>query len=268
MNCYPPICRNCGGENINAHVKVSLTCPICSDARQYPDPKQQKWLGANELNRYSVQVDQLEEDIFRLQSSPRLGIGQSSYLLRNGESWLLWDPLPVVLSEDEAITTLGKDFRNLSIVASHPHMYGNQTRWAQEFNGTVYLNENDYQWANLGAVQKRTWKGSIQLEPSVVLHQLGGHFPGSSILIWTRSNGEKWLFTSDTAQIRPNGRFAFMWSYPNLLPLNEIEVRSMISRLPRTEAIKALDNFGRVIDGDIDQHFKKSAVAHLDRLRN
>ncbi|KAL8825850.1 MAG: hypothetical protein Q9191_004163 [Dirinaria sp. TL-2023a] len=64
-----------------------------------------------------------------------------------------------------------------------------------------------------------------EIIPGVKAVKLGGHFPGSLVLLW-----EKKLFVADTLFMvpsaytphpRPSGQttFAFQWSIPNMIPL-------------------------------------------------
>lgn len=57
--------------------------------------------------------------------------------------------------------------------------------------------------------------------------RLGGHFPGSAVLLLSRSaeDGAAVAFTSDTILPVPHQQWvSFMFSFPNLLPLPAFEV--------------------------------------------
>ncbi|WP_290184899.1 hypothetical protein [Corynebacterium glaucum] len=253
-------------ENFEAVESGQLWCPVCEDPRQYRDPEGQVWLDPTSLTDVKVKVKKIASDAFSMTTCPKIGIGHTSYLLKSQDQWLLWDPLPVVLDPVEALIETGENLSPLTIAASHPHMYGAQSHWADSYGGRVLVNQMDEEWAHTKSVPSVFWKDDLQIDLRSRLVQLGGHFPGSSVLVWRRSATESWLFSSDTAQIRPNERFAFMWSYPNLLPLNSTEVERMVKRYPTTGAIKALDNFGRTLKGNVDSIFKVSAQAHIKRL--
>lgn len=263
----PLLCRNCGVENFTAAIKPTLLCPICSDDRQYPDPQGQTWLAPSDLGAFNVDARPISEGAYALTVNPKLGIGHTSYLLRSEPGWVLWDPLPVVKKDlAECISEDADSLSGLRIAASHPHMFGAQSQWSTIFDGEVHINELDSSWTNAENFPHRCWSGSLQLGRATTLFHIGGHFPGSSYLLWRTPGDEEWLFVSDTTQIRPNGMVAFQWSYPNMLPLGEREVLEMLARLPEFAAERAFDNFGRDIRGDIRKVIKKSAHHHIERL--
>lgn len=83
----------------------------------------------------------------------------------------------------------------------------------------------------------RHWEGDrLDLAPGLVVRRLGGHFPGSSVLLWSESphDQEPILFTGDTIMPTPWGA-TFMYAYPNMLPLPAEQVRRM------RKAIEGLD---------------------------
>lgn len=266
MEKLSPICRNCGVENRGAPDPEPGSCEICNDDRQYLDPNGQKWIYREALTDFTIQATELEPDAYALKTEPVIGIGHTSYLLNIGDGWLLWDPLPITFRNQTPTPRIQQALHNVSIAASHPHMFGAQSHWAVEYNGTVLVNELDLKWSNEAISRKVVWRKEVDLSPRAKLVELGGHFPGSSILVWKNSSGGTWLFSSDTAQVRPNGHFAFMWSYPNLLPLGRTEVDRMVDRFPPTNASKAFDNFGRSVTGDIDNIFRLSAQNHNSHL--
>lgn len=265
----PLLCRHCGVENFDAVKKLALPCPICNDERQYPDPLGQTWLTSSELDGYELKIRQITDGAYALTVEPKFGIGHTAYLLRSEPAWVLWDPLPVVdkrLSE----SLFGADglLSGLLIAASHPHMFGAQSRWAEAFNGRVFINQHDSDWVSGDRFPHAYWDDEKQLGARAALIRIGGHFPGSSYLLWQTPHGRQWLFVSDTTQIRPNRRVAFQWSYPNMLPLGRREVEDMLARLPRFSAERAFDNFGREIRGDIREVIVSSAHGHIARVRS
>lgn len=73
----------------------------------------------------------------------------------------------------------------------------------------------------------KLWEGKTLelLDGEFVAVKTGGHFPGSSVLLW---KSQRKLFVADTIAVVPSGvnhvnrppgtiSFSFMWSYPNLV---------------------------------------------------
>jgi len=73
------------------------------------------------------------------------------------------------------------------------------------------------------------------LSAGVTLLRCGGHFPGSTALHWRdgpRAGGA--LFPGDALQVAADRRHvAFMYSYPNLIPMKRADVRAMRDRVAR-----------------------------------
>ena len=77
--------------------------------------------------------------------------------------------------------------------------------------------------------------------PGVLAVKLGGHFPGSLVLLWN-----KMLFVADTLVTTPSAlyhidrppgttSYAFMWSIPNMIPLPPSELGKMWKQLKTLE---------------------------------
>ena len=58
--------------------------------------------------------------------------------------------------------------------------------------------------------------------PGVTLARIGGHFDGAAVLHWAAgSEGRGALLTGDTITVVQDREWvSFMWSYPNLIPLD------------------------------------------------
>ena len=85
-----------------------------------------------------------------------------------------------------------------------------------------------------GQVNIRYWSGDeFKLSSDVALIRCGGHLPGSTVLHWKsgpRPGGA--LFTGDALQVAMDRRsVSFMFSYPNLIPMNPADVPAMRERL-------------------------------------
>jgi hypothetical protein len=62
------------------------------------------------------------------------------------------------------------------------------------------------------------------------LIRCGGHFPGSSVLHWSAgAQGRGALLAGDTLQVAQDRRYvSFMYSYPNMIPLNTPAVNHIV----------------------------------------
>ena len=63
----------------------------------------------------------------------------------------------------------------------------------------------------------------------------GGHFDGAAVLHWPAgSDGRGALLTGDTIMVVQDREWvSFMWSYPNLIPLDEATVLDIAARVER-----------------------------------
>lgn len=118
---------------------------------------------------------------------------------------------------------------------SHPHFYNTHLDWAAAFDCPVYLASDEQEWLCRTDTDKRRKfidgpTGTAQeIVPGVTAIKCGGHFPGSLVLHWASA---KILCLADTIMTVPSGlsfhesrqpgtnTYSFMWSYPNMIPLN------------------------------------------------
>ena len=74
------------------------------------------------------------------------------------------------------------------------------------------------------------WQGeSHRLSDDIALVRTGGHFVGATILHWRAgAEGRGALLTGDVAMVAMDRRsLSFMYSYPNLIPLNARSVEAI-----------------------------------------
>lgn len=120
------------------------------------------------------------------------------------------------------------------IVVSHPHFLGSCLAWSNALTPTppIYLHAADREWvtrpADTSSYRYAFWDGDdYYLMPGLRIVRLGGHFPGSSVLLLEEAcrDGEAVAFTSDTILPVPHRNWvSFMFSFPNMLPLPAFEV--------------------------------------------
>ncbi|PSC72625.1 MBL fold metallo-hydrolase [Micractinium conductrix] len=165
----------------------------------------------------------VEPGVHAIAVEPKLGIGQQAYLVHTPQGNIMWDCVgllhPQFVAEVEALGGVA------AIAVSHPHFYAACADWAEAFSAhrecKVYLHEADREWVTRPSTALEFWSGEErEVWTGVNLMQLGGHFPGSSVLLWEESrDGQGVVFAGDTVFPVPGGGVSFMFSFPNLLPL-------------------------------------------------
>jgi glyoxylase-like metal-dependent hydrolase (beta-lactamase superfamily II) len=169
--------------------------------------------------------DPWHSGVISICTQPQVAIGQRALLLCTEAGNVLWDCITYL--DDETIQRV-KDLGGIAaIIISHPHYYSTGLHWAAAFGCKVYVSAEDKEWLVREGPEHVFWK-----EPRIELLggrfigvKVGGHFPGSSVLLW---KSEKKLFVADSITVIPSGvyhidrpqdtaSFTFMWSYPNIV---------------------------------------------------
>ena len=83
----------------------------------------------------------------------------------------------------------------------------------------------------------------------ITLIRCGGHFEGSTVLHWSQgAQGGGALLTGDTMQVASDRRYvSFMYSYPNMIPLNRHAIERVVKAVEPYE-------FERIYGGWWDFH--------------
>ena len=245
------ICQTCGTQFPTDDRQKVTTCFICDDPRQYVPPSGQSFttldsLRNNEKQQYKnifTPLDVDPEHLIAIATQPKVGIGQRAILVRTDQGNVLWDCITLLDAETiEKVNALGGI---QAIVISHPHYYSTHLEWAHAFNCPVYLASEDAEWLAQRDENKQVFLAEDKVETRVLgttVLKLGGHFPGSLVLLF-----EDKLLIADTflatpsglgnwdrdavgvARERPKGMtsFAFMWSFPNMIPLAPGDIERM-----------------------------------------
>ena len=93
-----------------------------------------------------------------------------------------------------------------------------QVEWSKALGGVpVLVSEADVDWVRRPNPSIETWSRRYEVAPRLTIHQVGGHFPGSSVVHWTAgANGKGVLLVSDTIHANPDrATVTFLRSYPN-----------------------------------------------------
>lgn len=254
------ICKTCGTQHPTSDRQQLTTCFICDDPRQYTPPTGQAFTTLDEVRASGhrniwVPFPGDDDRFVSIVTEPKLGIGQRAILVKTQRGNVLWDC--ITLLDDETVAKI-KGLGGLkAIVISHPHFYSSHLEWARAFDCPVYLAAEDREWLARTDPGRQVFVAEIETELHIdggysgaKILKLGGHFPGSSVLLY---DGR--LLTADTIFTTPAGlgnwdadatgikrerpygmnSFAFMWSIPNMIPLSPSEVGRMWGILQKYE---------------------------------
>jgi hypothetical protein len=226
------ICMACGTQYPDSE-EPPQACRICDDERQFVPPEGQRWTTLAELS--SERRNELREQgtLTGLATTPAFAIGQRALLVPYGDSNLMWDCITLI----DADTAEEVERRGglAAIAISHPHYYSCMVEWAHRFDCPVHLHAADAEWVMRPDPAIRHWDGeTLDLGDGLTLIRGGGHFPGGTML--HRAHGAGELLSGDIIQVIPDlSHVGFMWSYPNLVPLPEAEVKAIAAAVERFE---------------------------------
>ncbi len=176
---------------------------------------------------------QEEADLVGIGVEPAYGIGQRALLVRTPHGNVLWDCVPLL---DDATRTRVEELGGISAVcASHPHFYGSVVDWADAFDARILLPRADRDWQQRPSPRVELYDDEVAPVPGLTVARTGGHFDGASVLHWPAgADGRGALLTGDTVQVVADRRWvSVMWSYPNLIPVDEATIREVGRRLER-----------------------------------
>jgi hypothetical protein len=209
------VCVTCGVQFGEASV---ARCPVCEDPRQYVPPGGQRWTTLEALRATRVNVVRGQGSFVGIGTEPKFAIGQRALLVDR----ILWDC--ITLLDDQTAAAVG----SLDAIAiSHPHYYSAMVEWAQAFDCPVLLHEDDREWVMRPDPRIEYWSGETYALGDSTLIRCGGHFAGGTVLLRGVS-----LLAGDIVQVIPDRRWvAFMYSFPNYIPLPAASVRGVASAL-------------------------------------
>jgi hypothetical protein len=241
-------------------------CPICDDERQYVPATGQRWTTLEQLRSLgrSVAVRRVSDHFWSV-GADDVGIGQRASLIRTPAGNLLFDPPGLIDAPSvEKVRQLGGV---AAVVASHPHMYGAQSAWSAAFDDApILIADVDDRWVGRRVPAMRTWTDTFEVLPGVLLDQVGGHFPGSTVALWSDppETGRGVLLAGDAIFPVADGGVTFLRSYPNRIPLSAAVVRRIAERVGRWEFDHLYNNFGAGIGPGADATVQRSAQRYVD----
>ena len=108
------------------------------------------------------------------------------------------------------------------------------------------------------------WDEKTEVLPGVVLHRIGGHFPGSAVAHFVAADGHGVVLSGDTVAGTPDEHWvSFMRSFPNKIPLSAAVVAKVADRMMRLDFDRLYDNFGGQVLGDAAGWVRRSADRYI-----
>lgn len=210
-------------------------CPICEDERQYVGVNGQKWTTRQEMQgKHRNTIKEEEPGLYSINTEPGgVGIGQRAFLVKNPAGNVLWD---CVAHLDDATVARIKELGGVAQIAiSHPHYYTTMVDWSRAFGGApIFIHKLDEQWVMRPDPCVTFWEGETKdLVGGLKLICTGGHFDGFQVLYWPAgAEGRGALLAGDQPQVAMDPKWvSFMYSYPNMIPLNAPAIRRIKATL-------------------------------------
>ena len=267
MNGY--ICVTCGVQYGETDVPPEH-CIICEDERQYVGRNGQRWTTPAELREHHHnRIQDIEPGLTGIGTEPGFAIGQRALLVQTAAGNVLWDC--VSLLDDATVEAVRARGGISAIAVSHPHLVGTVVDWSRAFGGCpIYWHADNREWAVRSDPAYVFWEGeTCDLLPGLTLIRCGGHFTGSDVLHWAdAAEGRGALLTGDTMQVAKDTRYvSFMYSYPNMIPLNAQKVQHIVEAV----APYAYDRiyggwWDTVVAGDAKAAVKRSAERYIKAI--
>ena len=220
-------CAACGAQFTPSEGPPE-SCPVCDDARQYVPESGQAWLSPEELAARHHHEVRADGEFAGIGTEPWFAIGQRALLVPLGESNVMWDCVPFL--DGDAVEEVARRGGLSAIAISHPHYYTGMVEWAHRFDCPILLHAADERWIMRPDPAVELWDGEErELGDGLTLIRCGGHFAGGTVLHHAEAGV---LLSGDIVQVIPDrGHVGFMYSYPNLIPLPETEVRAIADAL-------------------------------------
>lgn len=254
------ICATCGVQH-HASDTPPERCPICEDERQYVGHNGQRWTTLAELQQeHHNRIEPVAPGLTGIGTLPAFAIGQRALLVQTPQGNVLWDCVSLL---DDASIAAVRALGGLSAIAvSHPHTVGALVEWSHAFgNVPIYWHADNRAWVMRPDPAFVFWQGEMQtVLDGITLVRCGGHFPGSTVLHWAQGAGGRGaLLTGDTMQVAQDRRYvSFMYSYPNMIPLNRRAVERIVQAVEPYE-------FDQLYGGWWDYHVAADAKAAVKR---
>ena len=224
------ICSTCGVQHAASETPPEH-CLICEDERQYIGKDGQRWTTLSEMQKsYQNRIEEVDPGIIGIGTTPGFAIGQRALLVQTPEGNVLWDCVSLI--DDATVEAIKSRGGLRAIAVSHPHTVGSLVEYSAAFGGVpIYWHADNREWAMRPDPAFVFWEEeTCELWDGLTLVRCGGHFPGSTVLHWSAgAEGGGALLTGDTMQVAQDRRHvSFMYSYPNMIPLNARTVEHIV----------------------------------------
>jgi hypothetical protein len=261
------ICVTCGVQYAETE-RPPQHCPICEDERESVGWDGQQWTSPIELAKsHRVEIREEEPDLVGIGVEPSFAIGQRALLVRTPHGNVLWDCIPLL---DAQCREQLDEFGGIAAICmSHPHFYAANIDFADTFDARVLIPRADRQWVQRSSPRIELFDDDIEPVPGLTVARIGGHFDGAAVLHWQAgADGHGALLTGDTIAVAQDRDWvSFMWSFPNLIPLDEHTVLDIADRVERFRFERIYGGWwGRVVVGDGAAAVRRSAQRYVDRL--
>jgi glyoxylase-like metal-dependent hydrolase (beta-lactamase superfamily II) len=224
------ICTTCGVQ-YEESPSPPASCVICAEERQYIGWQGQQWTTLEGLRRdHRSRFEPEGPGLTGIGIEPAFAIGQRALHIRTAAGGFVWDCTSLV---DDAVVTRFRALGGaLAMAVSHPHFYSSMVEWSRALGGIpIYLHEADRAWVMRDDPAIVYWGGvALDVAPGITLIHCGGHFAGSTVLHWAEgADGLGALLTGDSIMVGQDRRtVSFMYSYPNLIPLDAAAVQRIV----------------------------------------
>jgi glyoxylase-like metal-dependent hydrolase (beta-lactamase superfamily II) len=260
------ICMTCGVQHAESDAPPEH-CPICEDERQYIGHSGQRWTTPGELQKgHHNRIDEVDANLTGIGSVPGFAIGQRALLVRTPNGNVLWDCISLL--DDATVEAIRARGGISAIAVSHPHLVGSIVDWSRAFaDAPIYWHADNRQWVMRPSSRYVFWEDELKsLMEGITLIRCGGHFKGSTVLHWSQgADGKGALLTGDTLQVAQDRRFvSFMYSYPNMIPLNRHAVENIINAVEPFEFDRIYGGWwDYLVSPDAKSAVKRSAERYI-----
>lgn len=262
------ICTTCGTQ-FAADNAPRGDCPVCVDERQFVPASGQAWTDLDALRADHRNVWRDEGPHVRsVTTEPTFAIGQRGLLVETQAARILWDCISMI--DDATIAEIEAGGGLDAIAISHPHFYTTMAEWSDALDVPVFVHAADADWIRRMGPQIQRWSGeTLEIADGVRLIRCGGHFPGAAVMSVTWEDGTPpALFTGDTLQVTLDRRHvSFMYSYPNLIPVDAATVRAIETALDGVAFDAIYGGFAdRTIESGGREAFDRSVARYLTAI--
>jgi glyoxylase-like metal-dependent hydrolase (beta-lactamase superfamily II) len=263
------ICVTCGTQ-FPPSESPPASCPICEDDRQYVRPSGQEWTTLEAMRPdYRNAVTAIEPGLTGIRTDPEFAIAQRAHLISTPSGNVLWDCVSYI--DDETVAAVEGLGGIAAIVFSHPHFHSSMVEWSRAFDDApIYIHADNQPWLMRSDPAIELWTGeTVQPIPGLTVIRCGGHFPGSAVLHWPNgAEGRGALFTGDTIQVVADTQWVtFMYSYPNLIPLDAPAIRKIVAAVEPYEFDRLYAAWPeRVVRHDAKNAVRRSADRYIARI--